>query len=650
MPGYQEQRMTAWWMALAVAAFAVPSVLFADLSENTILQTNTGLNLDTGAIVSSGGDILWDGNALTPQGSAKLGKPSHVGGMGFNALPKSYWMQVAPGAKPNPIAADLLVPGAVFVAVTNGGNVAKVLITANSSGVISLQFTTFGVSAPPGVPQITQVLNGSSAIPLGSPNYGIAPSSLFAVVGSGLADPGGPVLQSSAPPGLPLTLNGASITVVVNGVTTHPALYYTSPTQLAGVLPAATPPGTGTLTVTYKGNTSVPTPIQVLPSVIGLNNYSGGLGVATDAVTGKLLTLTNSGTPGEKISIWGTGLGADPADSDTTYTLTPHKVNTPLQVYIGGVPAKILYQGASVYPGVNLINVVIPASVPTGCWVSVAAVTGDAVSNVVTLAISNGGGECLDAQTGLKGSQLSPSGGKTLRTGLLALIRSTSPPSKSNPGLETTTDAAFIKYTGVYTPQNTVSPGNCIVGIKPVPVPGLTGLDPGTIKLTPPSGSPVTLASQFGIKGAFYAMLPTDAFPPTGGSFTFTGSGGADVGPFSTTIDLSNPLLTWTNQSNAATIDRSNGLHVTWTGGNPGTYVVISGSSESALSGFVSYTCLAPVGDGQFTVPSHILLGLPAGKGGTLMQNNVDSPLTASGLDIGVVLADVSFSVASVYQ
>ena len=57
------------------------------------------------------------------------------------------------------------------------------------------------------------------------------------VKGSGLADEGAPVLQSSAAPGLPLTLNGASITVVVNGVTTHPALYYTTPTEIAAVLP-----------------------------------------------------------------------------------------------------------------------------------------------------------------------------------------------------------------------------------------------------------------------------------------------------------------------------------------------------------------------------------------------------------------------------
>jgi uncharacterized protein (TIGR03437 family) len=53
--------------------------------------------------------------------------------------------------------------------------------------------------------------------------------------------------------GLPLTLNGASISVTVGGVTTDPAIYYTSPSQIAAVLPASTPVGTGTLTVTYNG-------------------------------------------------------------------------------------------------------------------------------------------------------------------------------------------------------------------------------------------------------------------------------------------------------------------------------------------------------------------------------------------------------------
>ena len=74
-------------------------------------------------------------------------------------------------------------------------------------------------SAAIAAPAITQILNNSSGTPPGLPNYGIAPSSIFIVTGTGLADPGTPTLQdTTAPGGLPLTLNGASITVVVNGL------------------------------------------------------------------------------------------------------------------------------------------------------------------------------------------------------------------------------------------------------------------------------------------------------------------------------------------------------------------------------------------------------------------------------------------------
>ena len=143
--------------------------------------------------------------------------------------------------------------------------------------------------------------------------------------------------------------------MVVNGVTTHPALYYTSPTQLAAVLPAATPVGTGTLTVTYDGANSNAAVLLVVASAVGINHFnqipipSGtfnpnvDIGVATDNATGALLTFTNSGVPGGIIVLWATGLGADPADSDTTYSSAPHAVNTPMQIYVGGVQATILY-------------------------------------------------------------------------------------------------------------------------------------------------------------------------------------------------------------------------------------------------------------------------------------------------------------------
>src|SRR5579862_1729404 len=285
-------------IALAVLACASPIAIWADLSENTILQSGLALNLDTGAVVSSGGDILWNGSTLAPQGSATVYNVGNAGATNFNGLPQSYWVTLAPAGSSTPIAANLLVAGDAFVANTSSGKVAKVLVVANSGGAITLQFTTFGASASTG-PAVSQILNNSSLIPPGMPNFGIAPSSIFVVQGSGLADPGTPVLQDTqAAGGLPSTLNGANITVAVGGVTTHPALYYTSPTQLAAVLPAATPVGTGTLTVNYKGTNSAPAPIQVVASAVGINQFNqipipGGVlntnvdvGVATDNTTG----------------------------------------------------------------------------------------------------------------------------------------------------------------------------------------------------------------------------------------------------------------------------------------------------------------------------------------------------------------------------
>jgi hypothetical protein len=49
-----------------------PHAVWADLSGPTILQTGSTLNLNTGAVASSGGDILWNGSTIAPQGAAKL--------------------------------------------------------------------------------------------------------------------------------------------------------------------------------------------------------------------------------------------------------------------------------------------------------------------------------------------------------------------------------------------------------------------------------------------------------------------------------------------------------------------------------------------------------------------------------------------------
>jgi hypothetical protein len=94
-----------------------------------------------------------------------------------------------------------------------------------------------------------------------------------------------------------------------------------------------------------------------------------GLGIATDPVTGAFFGYGNPIPPGASVVLWGSGLGADPA-RDTTYTPAALAINGLSQIYVGGVPAVIQYQGASGYPGVNQINVQIPQKAPTGCFVS----------------------------------------------------------------------------------------------------------------------------------------------------------------------------------------------------------------------------------------------------------------------------------------
>ncbi len=81
-------------------------------------------------------------------------------------------------------------------------------------------------------------------------------------------------------------------------------------------------------------------------------------------------------------------MGADPEDSDTVTTSSPHAIKAPLTIYIGGVQAQIRYQGGSGYPGLNQINLTIPASVPLGCGISLAAGAGGPGVGKFTASIS----------------------------------------------------------------------------------------------------------------------------------------------------------------------------------------------------------------------------------------------------------------------
>ena len=648
---------------IASLALILPIAALADVKGTQTLTANQTLSLDTGTVVTSGGDILWTGGSIVPQGSATaltLAGFQIAGTSEFNSLSQigasaiSGYMGYSSAA----ISASSLPFNAIFAVHTNGGNYALVLVTQTGSA-ITLQFVTFGVST---VPTITQVLNNYGLTPAGFGNSGIAPGTLFIIKGTGLASATSVSSLQSTTGGstLPTSLNGATVKVTVGGFFVAPAFYYAENVQLALVLPSNTPVGAGTVTVTYNGQTSAPFNIQVVTSAFGFAAYYGagtGLAHVQDLNYG-YYSYTNSIPPGATVRLIGSGLGADPT-RDTQYVqpTAASAISALAHVYVGGIDAPIFYQGPEGYPGVDEVDVTIPLNgVATGCNVSVVGVsTAGVPTNFLSLPI--GVGACSDPAFGTSGSTISSlSGQSTVNTGVVFLDQSSEP---ANGGGTTTNDIAlaeFQSYTGATygTATGTVSIGGCVVsqslGGTATTTGTTTGLDAGTITVSGPNGN-ATLTSEASIlPGDYIAQLATGFIPASGGVFTVSGSGGKDVGAFTTQITYPNPVLTWTNQGADATITRSSGAVITWSGGEAGTFVIIAGNTLAG-SASASFTCLAPVGPGQFTVPGYVLLALPAGSGSLAVANYTNyGSFTATGLDSGHALGFVSYGIKPTYQ
>lgn len=536
-------------------------------------------------------------------------------------------------------------------------------------------------------PKINAVENNYSYIVPGLPNYGIAQGSIFVIFGANLADSSTGLQKTPQ-----ATLNNVSVTVTVNGATFQPLLYYVTATQIAAILPSATPVGTGQITVINDGQASSPAPITVVQSAFGMLTLNGaGSGPAAAFDTNyQYLTFTNAANPGDYIMLWGTGVG--PVADDAVGTQTTASI----EVDIGGVSADVKYHGRSSFAGLDQINVVVPPGV-SGCYVSVVVRSGAYVSNFASIPVAASGRTCSDQNTGFTASQLqtlTSKGSFTVGAILLGKTTVVTPPVVVNgivlsSGGTTSTDIGYAGFTR-FTPEvfnafsvltgtsQTTSMGSCSVFATSgtsasalIPT-GSTAtlLDAGqTIHITGPNGTALLpfqngfySATIGGGSGGLATFIPSE-----GGTFNIdNGEGGKDIGKFFTQITLA-PTLVWSELNSISTINRSQGVTVHWTGGADGTYVVITGTSLAlnGTSGLIGiFSCTAPVSAKQFTVPASVLLALPASAGETIdgVTINVGSslsvsnysnpqPFSADKLDFGTVSAYVGSSTANVtYQ
>jgi uncharacterized protein (TIGR03437 family) len=511
-------------------------------------------------------------------------------------------------------------------------------------------------------PLVSQVVNAGSYIPAGLPNSAIAQGAIFVIKGAGM----GPSAIAIAPAAFQnTTLAGTSVNVTVAGTSVGALLYYTSAGQIAALLPSNTPTGTGTLTVTYNGQTSSSAPITVVGSNAGIFTVTSdgqGAGIVTyadyslvsaarSANCGGVYTACGAANPGDVLIIWATGLGPVNGSDAGGAGLGGDMTGLPLTVWLGGVQAPVAYRGRSgCCIGEDQVVITVPNNVATGCAVPLAIQIGNFISNNVVVPVANGSRTCTPANPGLtRDNVLQLSGNTPVTYGSFELTRNDNYPGFAEVGKATfgrvTVDPAYQPFIASYI--DGPPPGTCLVsnnltsGLKP-PFQSQTGLDAGgQLSITGPNGS----KSIAGAGGAFKGTLSPNGTYLAPGGYTLGVSGGADVPAFTTnfTIPALPTMTTPTPDSaNAVAVTRSAGFNVTWAGGSSNSFVSLNGSSatDSTLSNGAAYQCTVLTSAGSFSVPPYVLLALPAGNFGGMYFRPSAIPASFSGTALN--LASIS--------
>jgi hypothetical protein len=372
-----------------------------------------------------------------------------------------------------------------------------------------------------------------------------------------------------------------------------------------------------------------------------------------------LVSASNAANPGDTLTLVATGLGPVSGDDASGAGLGQNMPDIPLTLWLGGVQAPVTSKGRSgCCIGVDQIVFTVPNNVPTGCAVPLVVQSGTSgtsvypISNTTLLPVASGSRICTPsnpalALVDLRKSVNSAGGGYNDQLQLLFGKFSSFPPG---------TQPFFASYV------DDQPPGTCIVyntgnnGADTYFFGSLTALDAGSsFTVNGPNGS-MTVA---GTPGQTAATLSDGGNFLVPGSYTVSGTGGNDVGPFSGTITFpTSPTLLSPLSAVGLIVTRSSGMTVTWTGGDP------NGSVEIAVASMTDNTyttgalanCKVPASAGTFTIPSYVLLALPAGNftgfelGPGTNQAAATAPFTATGLTVGMVQIYVDGTILPGFQ
>lgn len=266
----------------------------------------------------------------------------------------------------------------------------KFLLTGrNTSGAPGSGPQSLGSDAP--LITLNGIVNAASfASPL-QPGGSIALGSVFSLFGERL---GPKTLASVASFPLPRTLSGVTVTVSRGATSVEAIPLAVVVGQINAILPSNAPLGDVLVTVRYNGRTSPPVTARTAPTAFGvftLNSSGRGPGLIQNYLSPAEQPVNSASTPaspGQVVTLWGTGLGAINAPDH----LPPPAGTLPVgvDIFIGDRPVtEILYAGrAPCCAGIDQIVFRIPSDAPSGCAVPVQVRASTLPANLVTIAIS----------------------------------------------------------------------------------------------------------------------------------------------------------------------------------------------------------------------------------------------------------------------
>jgi len=366
-------------------------------------------------------------------------------------------------------------------------------------------------------------------------------------------------------------------------------------------------------------------------------------------------TSSSPAKPGQVVVTWGTGLGPYAAGDDANNVQHDFSTSETIAALVGGISIPVAFAGIPMgLAAVDQINFTLPANVPTGCSVTLQISVAGVLSAPTSIAIAPAGATaCVSSIYNTQQLQSLDQGGTITSGGFIIGQSTASDPSlgayKSDSIAGSFSQINGFQLSSSGSTQSTIlaNSGGCVVArttstSSTVTTGGSTGLDAGTVTITGPSGTSLNSQKLTEAYNAYFYSFTegtSNPFSPSGailpGTYTLTGAGGNDVGPFSTSISIG-PLFTLSNPL-PTTVTESAGLTIKWTGGNASDTVLINGTSQtntgtganltSTATGFV---CTTTAGQGTFTVPASILTWLPTITAAQVAADNADGSLSVS--------------------